>query len=166
MEQTDSQPIQDQVDTKIKLGGTTQATAKQAAEFLLATKTGFCVPTKLQRKNMLIVYAEQGFVLYGKAFDLVRCDIGVNYNDIDDIRRNINRLVIYEIKSTNKISVQPDFSKYFFSISTAELLTAQNLGERYRFAFVNTLSKTYLDLSLKDIFIKAKGIYPAWSIQF
>jgi len=103
---------------------------------------------------------------YSKAFDLVRCDVGVNYDDVDDIRKNLNKIVIYEIKSTNKISVKADFSGYFFSISTAELLTAQNLGERYRFAFVNTISKTYFDLSLKDIFVKAKGIYPAWSIQF
>jgi hypothetical protein len=166
MEEIDAQNVQDKIDSEIKLGGTTQATAKEAAAVLLSLNKGFCIPNKTQRRNLLIAFAEKGFVLYGKAFDMVRCDMGINYDDIDEIRKNMNKLVIYEIKSTNKKSVKPNFSGYFFSISTAELLTAQNLGERYRFAFVNTLSKTYVDMSLKDIFIKARGIYPTWSVQF
>lgn len=166
MDAIDPQIVPIRHDSEVRLGGTTQATAKKASELLLSLNKGFCVLNKIQRRNILVAYAELGFVLYGKAFDLVRCDIGVNYNDINEIRKNLTKLVIYEIKSTNKTAVKPDFSGYFFSISTAELLTAQNLGERYRFAFVNTVSGTYIDLSLKDIFAKARGIYPAWSVQF
>ena len=35
------------------------------------------------------------------------------------------------------------FGGYFFSLSTAELLVAQNLGNRYRFAFVNTRTRKH-----------------------
>ena len=59
-----------------------------------------------------------------------------------------------------------DFRRYFFSLSTAELLVAQNLGERYRFAFVNTRTRTFVELTLQEIFARARGIYPMWSIQF
>ena len=96
MEEIDAQNIQDKIDSEIKLGGTTQATAKEAAEFLLSLKKGFCIPTKTQRRNLLVAYAEIGLVLYGKAFDIVRCDIGVNYDDINEIRKNLNELVLYE----------------------------------------------------------------------
>lgn len=87
----------------------------------------------MQRRNILVAYAQLGFVLYGKAFDLIRCDVGINYDDPKDIERNLGRLVIYEIKSTNKKIVKADFSRYFFSISMAELLTAQKLGRTLSF---------------------------------
>jgi hypothetical protein len=165
MNNPDDDVLQPTLDSNIILGGTTHATAKIATEFLVSLNRGFCVLSKIQRRNIVVAYAELGLVLYGKAFDLIRCDLSVNYDDPKDIRRNLKKLVIYEIKSTNKRAVKEDFSRYFFSISTAELLTAQNMGERYRFAFVNTITRTYMDLSLKEVFVKARGIYP-WSIQF
>jgi hypothetical protein len=87
MEEIDAQNIQDKIDSEIKLGGTTQATAKKAAKFLLSLKKGFCIPTKTQRRNLLVAFAEMGFVLYGKAFDLVQCNIGIDYDDIDEISK-------------------------------------------------------------------------------
>jgi hypothetical protein len=100
------------LESQIKLGGTTHATAKNASKFLLSLNKGFCVLSKKQRRNVVIAYAEAGFVLYGKAFDLIRCDLGINYDDLEDIRNKLNKLVIYEIKSTNKKIVKTDFSRY------------------------------------------------------
>lgn len=84
----------------------------------------------------------------------------------DDILRNIEHVVLFEVKSTNKATVKPDFRGYFFSLSTAELLVAQNLGKRYRFAFVNTRTRKHEELTLLDVFKRARGIYPTWSISF
>lgn len=162
----DTNLVQPPPEPQIKLGGTTHATAKKASEFLISLDVGFCTLNKKQRINVLVAYAERGFVVYGKAFDLIRCDTRINFDDVKNIRDNLSKLVIYEIKSTNKKTVKPDFSRYFFSLSTAELLTAQSLGERYRFAFVNTVTRAYEDLSLNEVFVKARGIYPSWSIQF
>lgn len=53
-----------------------------------------------------------------------------------------------------------------FILPTAELLVAQNLGARFRFAFVNTLTRAHIELTLPEIFARARGIYPTWSIQF
>ena len=72
---------------------------------------------------------------------------------------------MWEIKSTKK-EVGEDFSGYFFSLSTAELLVAQSLGEQYRFLFINTTTGTMLDLSLQEVYSKARAIYPTWSVQF
>jgi len=105
-------------------------------------------------------------VVYGKAFDAVKLSRPVQLQDSADVRKNIDAVTLYEIKSTNKDSVKPDFSRYFFSLSTAELLVAQNLGERYRFAFVNVRTGMHIELTLREVFAKARGIYPTWSIQF
>lgn len=150
----------------IKLGGNTKETAKNAAEILLSLKQGYVVPTQPQRKHLLVVFAEQGLTLYGKAFDIVRGPNDLDLSSIESIRKNYSELLIYEIKSTAKASVKPDFGGHFFSISTAELLTAQNLGSRYRFIFVNTLTKVTKECSLQEVYAKARGIYPSWSIQF
>ncbi|MEJ2041413.1 MAG: hypothetical protein P8X55_21165 [Desulfosarcinaceae bacterium] len=153
-------------EKKIKLGGTTLAAAKKAAQYLLSLDQGFYVPSKKERKNIVVAFAERGLALHGRAFDIVKSDVTIDFKDPADVRKNLRLLKIYEIKSTSNKNVQENFGRHFFSISTAELLTAQSLRERYRFIFVNTLTNAVLDLSLKDIYKKAKGIYPSWSIQF
>jgi hypothetical protein len=45
-------------------------------------------------------------------------------------------------------------------------MVVQSLGERYRFEFVNTASREWLDVTLGDIFDKARKIYPKWAISF
>ena len=59
-----------------------------------------------------------------------------------------------------------DFSKYFFDLTTAELLVAQSLKKYFKFIFVNTVTEQYVEYSLSEIFAKAKGIYPKWAIRF
>lgn len=58
-----------------------------------------------------------------------------------------------------------DFDGYFFSLSTAELLVAQSLGEQFRFAFVNTSSGHVSDRTLRRILQQTKSIYPSWNIR-
>ena len=143
-----------------------QQTAKRAAAVLLDLDVGFKVPTSREREAILVAFVLEGFVVYGKAFDVVKLARPITLDDPDDVRRNIDFITLYEIKSTNKDSVTPNFERYFFSLSTAELLVAQNLGPRYRFAFVNIKSRTHIELTLREVFARARGIYPTWSIQF
>jgi hypothetical protein len=143
-----------------------QQTAKAAAKILVAKQLGFVVPTAKEREAILIAFVRAGFVIYGRAFDVIKVGRPVNLENPDDVQRAIEHIVLYEIKSTNKANVLPDFRRYFFSLSTAELLVAQNLRERYKFVFVNTRTKDHLELSLQGVFQRARGIYPTWSIQF
>jgi hypothetical protein len=147
------------------VGVTNQRTAKLAGEILRDSGRGFVIPTARQREAILVAFVRAGFVVYGKAFDVVRVEGSVDLEDEVDVRKNLSSIVLYEIKSTSKPIVTEDFRRYFFSLSTAELLVAQNLGERYRFAFVNTRTRTFLELTLQEIFARARGIYPMWSIQ-
>jgi hypothetical protein len=148
-----------------KLGGTSKNTAQKAARILEDSGNGFYVPNSEERRKLLIAFAERGLTLYGKAFDIIRISGKEKVSALGDLTSQFHHLIIYEIKSTNKVSVKDDFTGYFFSLSTAELLTAQNLGEKYKFILVNTLTKRVLELSLRELYAKAKGIYPSWSVQ-
>lgn len=155
------------LDPDHKLGGNSQQTAKRAAEIVIKTKPGFLIPDKIQRRTLRIAFAARDHALYGKAFDIVRIEGELfDLSDPDEVEKNWSRIKIYEIKSTGKKTVKEDFKGYFFSISTAELLTAQDLKEKYGFLFVNTNTGKIEEMGLREIFAKAKGIYPTWSIQF
>ena len=144
---------------------TRNSTAKKAAEILVAKQVGFIIPTAKQKLNLLIAFAKKNMVIYGKAFDIVKLQAKVNLDDLADVERNLEKIRIYEIKSTSK-KVGADFSKYFFGITGAEVLVAQSLKRYFKFIFVNTTTGDFLEMDLAQIFGRAKGIYPTWSICF
>ena len=48
----------------------------------------------------------------------------------------------------------------------AEVLVAQSLKERFRFIFINVTSGAHMELRLPEVFGRARGIYPGWSLSF
>ena len=74
-------------------------------------------------------------------------------------------VTVFEVKSTKK-RLKADFSAFFFGLSGAEVLVAQSLKGQFKFAFVNTTSGDHMELTLAQIFAKARGIYSTWSISF
>ena len=104
-------------------------------------------------------------IVYGKAFDIVRLSGQVDLNHLEEVERHLERVTLYEIKSTAK-EVGADFEGYFFGLTAAELLVSQSLKSRFKFVFVNILTGVHLELSLSQMFARAKGIYPTWSILF
>lgn len=155
--------------SKIKIGAgdfqSGQKTAKKAAAILVAKNLGFIVPTAGQKLNLLIAFAKKGKVVYGKAFDIVRLSGAVILDDLADLEENLDKVTIYEIKSTKK-NLKSDFSSFFFALTGAEVLVAQSLKKQFKFALVNTSTNEHLEMDLADIFARAKGIYPTWSISF
>jgi hypothetical protein len=142
-----------------------QKTAKKAATILAAKNIGFVIPSARQKQNLVVAFAKKGKVVYGKAFDTVRISGSVNLDDLADVESNLQRITIFEIKSTRK-KLPDDFSNYFFALTAAELLVAQSLKNQFRFVFVNTGTGAHLEMNLNKIFERAKGIYPTWSISF
>jgi hypothetical protein len=122
-------------------------TAKKAANILLKSDALFLVPTAKQKRLLLVEFAKR------------------NLDDASEIARNLDKIVLCEVKSSNR-KLPEDFKGYFFALTTAELLVAQNLRHRYKFVFVNTVTHTYLELTLQELFGRARGIYPTWSIMF
>ncbi len=142
-----------------------QSTARKAAGILVAKNAGFWVPSARQRQNLAVAFAKRGKVVYGKAFDIVRTSGDVNLDDLDQVEQHLDKITIFEIKSTRK-KLKPDFSGYFFALTAAEVLVAQSLKKNFKFVFVNTTTGDFLELDLVGIFARARGIYPTWSICF
>ena len=123
------------------------------------------MPTAKQRLELLVECAVRGYAIYAKAFDILK----VTRNGLDPrdvvIKTDFDSLRICEVKSTNR-KMGDDWGGYFFSLSTAELLIAQSLKDKFRFVFVNTLTRSHLELMLTEVFARARAIYPSWSVRF
>ncbi len=140
-----------------------QKTAKKAAAILVSKNLGFIVPTGRQKLNLLIAFAKKNKVVYGKAFDIVKLSEEINLDDLADLEQNLQKVTIFEIKSTKK-NLKSDFSSFFFALTGAEVLVAQSLKKQFKFALVNTSTTEHIEMDLAEIFARAKGIYPTWSI--
>jgi hypothetical protein len=141
------------------------STARRAAEIMVAKGLGYLIPSARQKRNLVVAFAERNMVVYGKAFDVVRLAGRVDLDCLEEIRRSLEKITLYEIKSTAK-GVGRDFAGYFFAVTAAELLVSQSLRDRFKFIFVDTRTKNHLELNLSQMFARAKGIYPTWSVLF
>jgi hypothetical protein len=142
-----------------------QKTAKAAAAILVAKKSGFIIPNAKQRQNLLVAFAKRGKVVYGKAFDVVKLASPLDLDDFTEVEKHLEQIRVFEVKSTRK-TLKADFSGYFFALTAAEVLVAQSLKKQFGFVLVNTGTGEHLEMSLSEIFARAKGIYPTWSICF
>jgi hypothetical protein len=145
------------------------STAKTALKMLVATH-GFIDPDKqspVARMNIARAFAGTGKVVYGKAFDALKVlgSAQIDFGNLDSVERNLSRIVLYEVKSTNRKGLQSSFEGYFFSLSTAELLVAQSLAEHFKFVLFNTASGDLAERTLRELLQQTRSIYPGWSIR-
>ena len=155
--------------SEIDASGTTghgQQTARIAIKVLLDKQLGFHEPTPTERDALLVGFAMQGQALPRSAFDMIRLSRPVNLSNPAEIAGNMDAVTIYEIKSTNRKNIKADLRGYFFNITGPELLAAQALGAKFRFAFVNTLTRDYEEMTLTEVFARSRGMYPAYHIKF
>jgi hypothetical protein len=158
------------VDDPVASDGNKQ-TAERAKRWLIETRSarGYRgVSDRGERVRIAQAFAARNKVVYGQAFDLVRVQPGadVEFGDLTALTQAVqdNRIILIEVKATKKVR-GPHFREHFFSISTAELLVAQSLGDLYRFAFVNESQSECFEVSLRQIYARTKAIYPTWSIR-
>ena len=141
------------------------ATAGKAARLVVSKNLGYLIPTAKQKKNVVVAFAKKDRIVYGQAFDVIRLTEPVDLDLFDEVEQNLNKILLCEIKSS-KQDFPADFRGYFFALTAAEVLVAQNLKDQYRFLLVNTVSGALLELKLNEVFARARGIYPTWSISF
>ena len=142
-----------------------QLTSRRAAQILAEKSSKYVIPTASQRQNLLVAFAKTGKAVYGRAFDLVKLERPLNLSDLHEVESHLSTVTLIEVKSTKK-QLPPDFAGFFFALTGGEVLVAQSLKSQFRFALVNTVSEDYLEMSLGDIFSRARGIYPTWSVSF
>ena len=141
-----------------------QQTSILACEML--HEHGYVQPTSEQRKNLCVCFAETGGVLYGRAFDVVKVPAECNLNDRASITTHIAQIVCAEVKSTNRKSINAEFDGYFFDLTNAELLVAQSLGKQFCFVFMNVITGAVKEMTLQQVFAKARKTYPKMAVAF
>ena len=148
--------------------GSGSSTAKTALAMLTQGDPTFREPTKLHRRHIAMAFAARDKIVYGRAFDAVRIPDGldIDLDDLASVEFHLAKLILYEIKSTNRSNLEADFKGYFFALTSAELLVAQSLGPQFRFLFVHTLTGDRLEMGVQGLFERAKSIYPSWSVLF
>jgi hypothetical protein len=151
------------IRARIRKSGNT--TAAIAARMLVAKDLGYVIPTPRQKKNLVVAFAKKDKIVYGKAFDVLHMKRLVNLDSLSEVESRLDDVLVCEIKSTNQ-KLPDDFRGYFFALTAAEVLVAQSLKQRFRFIFVNITTGKHLELPLNEVFAKARGIYPTWSISF
>jgi hypothetical protein len=139
-------------------------TAQKAVDILCSKGIGFRNLSGIERTNLAAAFARENKVVYGKAFDLIRCMKKLDLTNEMEIRNNLNSITVYEVKSTNRKNMPDNFEGYFFDLTTAELLVAQSLGNQYKFAFINTETGKFMELTINEVYARAKKIYPKWAI--
>ena len=77
-------------------------TANNAVDILLNKRKGFVNLTPPEKNNLAIVLMKKNMVIYGKAYDIVRCNKKINFSNQKEIEENLDSIIIYEIKSTNQ----------------------------------------------------------------
>lgn len=148
----------------VGIKSTGNKTARRAAQILAEKKLGFTLPTPKQKKNIVVAFVKKDMIVYGRAFDIVKLLAPINLDDLAEVEEKLNKIQLFEIKSTSKDKISVSFRGYFFSLTAAEVLVAQSLKQQFKFALVITLTKYHIELSLTELFGRAKGIYPGWSI--
>ena len=158
------------VPTELPEGG--KRTAEKAKNWLVSERheRGYRSVDRRERVLVTQAFAAHNKVVYGQAFDLVRVanEANVNFGDLPALTDAVTRreLVLIEVKASRITRVSSGhFGGHFFSLSTAELLVAQSLGDLYRFAFVNVETGEAYEASLQQIYRRARAIYPTWSIR-
>ena len=112
-----------------------------------------------------MAFAKRDMIVYGKAFDILRLAIPIDLDRLEEVETHLDHITVYEIKSTRQ-DFNEAFDGYFFGLTAAEVLVSQSLKQRFKFVFVNIQSGSYLEMTLSEIFARARGIYPTWSISF
>lgn len=111
-------------------------TAKKAVKILIDKYRGFKEPTKKERENISMAFAKKNKVLYGRAFDIVKVKgKDINLEKFEDVVSNLDRITIYEVKSTSRDNIDKKFKNYFFALTTAELLIAQKPKRSFQIYF-------------------------------
>jgi len=107
-------------------------------------KRGYKKLKPQERKNLILAYKKSGKRIPESAFDLV------HFSDVKDIIKKLNSILLIEAKSTNN-DLDKKFSGHFFGITENQEKLGKILPQKYKFAFVNIISKNVMILTYSQV---------------
>ena len=108
---------------------------------------------------------KSGVRIKSTSFDAIAGAQAIDFLDQKQIRRHLPSMVFIEIKSTKNKRVKEGFEGYFFALTENEIHAAEQLGEKYRVALINSLSSEMILTSVPTILRHAKSKNWQLSVQ-
>jgi len=128
---------------------------------------GYIRPIGKQKSNIVKTFANKGYKLKPRAFDLVDHWVSRYWDNIKDLESMFEFIILYELKSAGANRIKPireDWQGLGFTYSSNEDYNWELLGdEKYKFIFVDCLRRRHLVLKKSD-WINNSRSTPTWSI--
>jgi len=128
---------------------------------------GFVKPTPKQKENIKHALASAGKPIKGRGYDLVRAELLPFLEDKNFARLNVDRIVLYELKTAGvkrETPLKEDFANFGFTYSGNEEYNHRTLGnEQYKFIFLNLVTEEARLLDESDWKPHAR-LYPTTSV--
>jgi hypothetical protein len=124
-------------------------------------------PRGREIKILLSCLEERNIRIKASSFDAIQVpeEVKVDFSLRDSVAASLSVLKFIEIKTSSKVTVDADFNGFYFSISEAELLAAEALGDQYVVALHHKVSQTYRFYSMDEIFRRRRSLSWQVSIQ-
>lgn len=106
---------------------------------------GYVRPSAKQRANVVAAYKRCGLAVHNRGFDVVRAEVRPYLDSVAELVKRIDELRLFEVKTcgeARKAKVSPGYKGLGFTLTSKELENAKALGARYRFLFVNLLTRS------------------------
>jgi len=136
--------------------------------FAILREKGYIKPTSKQRKNILNAFKTIGKTIQSRGYDLIREDISNKLKSLKETIQIVNEIVLYELKTAGakrKTPLKENFRGLGFTLSGSEKQNAEELGEQYKFVFLDLATKDVKISKLEDWFNpKVSRIYPTYSV--
>lgn len=122
-------------------------------------------PKGTQLRRLLEALEEDGITIKASSFDAMATPGALSFEDANALREQLGRTIFIEIKTANQPRVKPGFAGFFFALTEAEILAAEQLGDRHRVALFNNLTGELLLTTVSEILGRSRSTNWQVSVQ-
>lgn len=122
-------------------------------------------PKGLQLRRVLEALEADGIRIKASSFDAIATPSPLAFETPETLRTQLAETVFIEIKTANQPRVSAGFGGFFFALTEAEILAAEQLGQRHRVALYNNLTGELLLTSVPEILARSRSTNWQVSVQ-
>lgn len=139
--------------------------ARGEATALLTQPDWYPRPRGPELKTLLAALAADGIMIRPTSFDAIAAPRPLSFDDPSLLRGQLQQSTFIEIKTANQPRVKPGFAGFFFALTEAEIIAAEQLGPRHRVVLFNNLTGEMLSTSVPEILARSKSTNWQVSVQ-
>lgn len=122
-------------------------------------------PKGAQLRRLLEALQADGITIKASSFDAMATPGALLFEDVSALREQLAQTVFIEIKTANQPRVRPKFAGFFFALTEAEILAAEQLGGRHKVALYNNLTGELLLTTVSEILRRSRSTNWQVSVQ-